>query len=187
MLLHLSFLAYLPYDITQNRVIAGFIDMYAVTTIEVWVHTAGGVAHGCGNIDVVVASCLDRLLNSCIIAVYLLVRRKGRCRIDGRYRRNIQLRLRQTLMRALEHIEIVLTISLGAGHVDIVHAHGEDDILWCNDLQGIEGVILSAVYFKGVVIDAADADIADSNNDILRQDTVNIQAAANAIANEGAV
>ena len=77
MQMHLSSLSYLLYNIVEDGVVAGFIDMNAVAAAKACVHATGGVTQGCGNIDIAVACSLDRLLNSCVVAIYLIVRRKA--------------------------------------------------------------------------------------------------------------
>ena len=168
----------------QHRVIAELVDVDAVTAAAIRVESARVVAQVRRDIDKPIARLLDGSLGRGVVAVDLIVLGEVRPGIDRRDRRDIELCRRQLRLRIGKEAEVILAIGLLAGHVDVVHAHGEDDILRVDDLQRLKRGIRTAVDIKCIFPQAADADVSGRNDHILRQHIIDEQAAADAVADK---
>ena len=168
----------------QHGIIAELVDVDAVTAAAIRVEAARVIAQVRRDVDKPIARLLDGSLGRGVVAVDLIIRGKVRPGIDRRDRRDIQLCRRQLRLRIGKEAEVILAIGLLAGHVDVVHAHGEDDILRVDDLQRLKRGIRTAVDIKCIFPQAADADISGRNDHVLRQHIIDEQAAADAVADK---
>ena len=158
--------------------------MDAVTAAAIRVEAARVIAQVRRDVDKPVARLLNSRLGRSVVAVNLIIRGKVRPGIDRRDRCDIELCRRQLRLRIGKEAEVILAIGLLAGHVDVVHAHGEDDILRVDDLQRLKRGIRTAVDIKCIFPQAADADISGRNDHVLRQYIIDEQAAADAVADK---
>ena len=138
----------------QHRVIAELVDVDAVTAAAIRVESARVVAQVRRDIDKPIARLLDGSLGRGVVAVDLIVRGEVRPGIDRRDRRDIQLCRRQLRLRIGKEAEVILAIGLLAGHVDVVHAHGEDPcyVPILGDSEGAGRMrLVRLIYLKAVI------------------------------------